>query len=207
MPDYRVMFDRNYIGHVDLGGRDVTLTIKKVVGGELTAEGGRKSRKPVAHFAGDSKPFIVNKTNAKTIASLYGDETDKWSGKRITLFTSTTRNPDGGGMTACIRIRPKVPSAGNDTALAKQPAPEEHIVPSPTEPSPPQPSPRQDSPLDGVAGGDGPTADEALLIKAGEFANCGTEKYAAWWQGLTAAQRKAIGADKHAEFKDIAAKS
>lgn len=72
------------------------------------------------------------------------------------------------------------------------------------EPSPPQPSPRHNSPLDGAAGGDGPTADEALLIKAGEFASCGTEKYAAWWQGLTAAQRKAIGADKHAEFKKLA---
>ncbi len=49
------------------------------------------------------------------------------------------------------------------------------------------------------------TADEALLIKAREFAECGIEKYSAYWQTtLTAAQRKAIGAAKHEEFKKIA---
>lgn len=49
-----------------------------------------------------------------------------------------------------------------------------------------------------------PTADEALLIKAREFAECGTEKYSRWWAEISTSQRRSIGADRHAEFKKIA---
>ena len=53
--------------------------------------------------------------------------------------------------------------------------------------------------------GSAPSADEALLIKAEEFASCGTERYKAWWLSITEAQRKAIGEARHATFKQIAA--
>lgn len=133
--DYRILFDRNYIGHLDLAGRDVTLTIAKVVGGELTAEGGRKSRKPIVHFSNDVKPLIANKTNSKTIAALYGNIVEAWIGKRITLFTSMTRNPDGGGQVECVRIRPKIPTNQTDTHIDVPPEPGEYIsesaVPAP----------------------------------------------------------------------------
>ena len=128
--DYRIMFDRNYIGHLDLAGRDVTLTIAKVVGGELTAEGGRKSRKPILHFVSNAKPLIANKTNSKTIAGLYGNIVEAWAGKRITLFTSMTRNPDGGGQVECVRIRPKIPTSQADTHIDAPPEPEERITES-----------------------------------------------------------------------------
>ena len=56
-----------------------------------------------------------------------------------------------------------------------------------------------------VAAASGPSVDEALLIKGREFADCGMEMYADWWQNkLTAAQRKAIGAKRHEEWKAIA---
>ena len=51
----------------------------------------------------------------------------------------------------------------------------------------------------------GPPVDEALIIKALEWAECGTEKYAAWWSGLDAAQRKSIGKERHERYKGIAA--
>lgn len=47
---------------------------------------------------------------------------------------------------------------------------------------------------------------DALLVLAQEWAETGTEKYAEWFKGLTADQRKHIGADRHAKFKEIAAK-
>lgn len=50
-----------------------------------------------------------------------------------------------------------------------------------------------------------PHVDEALLIKAREFAECGTARYAEWWGQLTPEQRKAIGAERHESFKAIAA--
>lgn len=58
-----------------------------------------------------------------------------------------------------------------------------------------------------AAGTKAPQPDEALLVKAREFAECGTEKYAAWWQGLEPGQRTAIGKARHEQFKAIAAKS
>ena len=35
---------------------------------------------------GKEKAFICNITNARTIAALYGEETDEWIGKEITLY-------------------------------------------------------------------------------------------------------------------------
>lgn len=101
------MFDRDYLGYFDLQGRDVTVTISKVIGGQLTAMGGRKSKKPIVYFEGKEKGLICNKTNSKTIAAMYGNYVEEWVGKKITLYTSTTRNPDGTGDVECIRIRPK----------------------------------------------------------------------------------------------------
>lgn len=121
--DYRSMYDRDYIGHWDLGGRDVTVTISKVIAGELTAIGGRKSKKPIVYFEGKEKGLVCNKTNAKTIAALYGNVVENWVGKRITLYTSTTRDPSGGGDVECIRIRPKVPGPSKAVGTGTDDAP------------------------------------------------------------------------------------
>lgn len=108
--DYRTLFDRDYLGHFDLQGREVTVTINKVVGGNLTSVGGRKSKKPIVYFEGKEKGLICNKTNSKTIAAMYGNYVESWVGKKITLYVSTTRSPDGGEDVECIRIRPKQPA-------------------------------------------------------------------------------------------------
>jgi hypothetical protein len=71
----------------------------------------------VIYFRGSEKGFALNSTNGKTIAALYGNYTEGWAGKRITLFKSTTRNPDGTGDVDCIRVRPQEPKAGEDGAF------------------------------------------------------------------------------------------
>lgn len=112
--DFRTMYDREYIGAFDLpeGKGDLTLTIAKCTGGELTAMGGRKSKKPIVHFKETSvKPLICNKTNGKTIAAMYGNHVEGWAGKRVTLYRGSTRNPEDGGNVDCIRIRPAAPAA------------------------------------------------------------------------------------------------
>ena len=114
---FMTLFDRDYLGHFDLQGRDVTVTISKVIGGQLTATGGRKSKKPIVYFEGKEKGLICNKTNSKTIATLYGNYVEAWVGKRITLYVSTARNPDGGEDVLCIRIRPQAPTTKSDTAI------------------------------------------------------------------------------------------
>jgi hypothetical protein len=107
VPDYRTMFDRDYLGAWDLTGREVTATISRVAGGELTGQGGRKSKKPLVYFEGKEKALACNKTNAKTIAALYGANTDGWVGKAITMYPTTTSM--NGETVDCIRVKPAVP--------------------------------------------------------------------------------------------------
>lgn len=109
MPHWKSMMDRDLLFAFDLGGKDVTLTIEKVTGGELTGSGGKKSKKPLCYFVESKtgKPLALNSTNCKTIAGMYGHDTDEWIGKRVTLFPTTTQF--GSEQMDCIRVRPTVP--------------------------------------------------------------------------------------------------
>lgn len=108
MPDYRSMFDRDFLGSWDLPpGRDVTVTIARVEAGTLTSQGNRKTRKPVLHFEGKEKGLALNKTNGKAIANMFGPKTEKWIGKQIAIYATTTQF--GSEVVECIRVRPTAP--------------------------------------------------------------------------------------------------
>ena len=109
MPHWKSMMDRDYLFAFDLQGRDCTVTIAKVTGGEIKGTGGKKSKKPLCYFreSKDNRPLGLNATNCKTIAAMYGNDTKDWIGKRITIYpTTTTFGPD---TVDCIRVRPRVP--------------------------------------------------------------------------------------------------
>lgn len=108
MPDYRSMYGKEWLGAWDFE-RDVTLTITDVTAAELVASGGRKSKRPAVSFKGTDKRLALNATNGKAIAGMYGTKTEAWIGKRITLFKTMTRKPDGDGEVECIRVRPSIP--------------------------------------------------------------------------------------------------
>lgn len=112
--DYRSLYDKDFIGAWDLKDKDVVVTITKVVGGSLTAPGGRKSKKPVVYMRGTEKGFALNATNGKTIAGMYGNIVENWVGKKITLYKSMTRSPQGDGDVECIRVRPTAPVSKQD---------------------------------------------------------------------------------------------
>ena len=114
--DYRGMFDREYLGAWDIAGRDYTLEIARVVVAELTGEGNRKTRKPVVYFKDAQKGLALNKTNARTIAGLYGNDTRAWVGKRVTLFATTTTF--GRETVECTRIRPELPRGKENAHVA-----------------------------------------------------------------------------------------
>ena len=107
MSDYRKMFDSEYLANWDLDG-DVTVEIHKVVGGEVRTPDGSTERKPFLYFKGAKKAMVVNKTNGKIIAGMYGNDSTDWIGKSITLY-ATTCSGKGGDTVDCIRIRPGVP--------------------------------------------------------------------------------------------------
>jgi hypothetical protein len=109
MPDYRTLFDEKWVKAWDLGGKERTVTIEKVVAGILEDPRKKtKDRKPIVWFKGAKKPLALNKTNSKTIANMYGNMTEGWIGKSVTLYPTTTQvGPDSG--VDCIRIKPGVP--------------------------------------------------------------------------------------------------
>lgn len=117
MPDYRSMYDRDYIGEWDLDGKEVVVTISEVKAAELQNEKKQKSKKPVVYFVGKEKALVLNKTNGKAIAGMYGPKTETWTGKRITLYPSTCEA--FGQTVACIRVRPTIPAARGNGPAAK----------------------------------------------------------------------------------------
>lgn len=125
MPHILSMFDRNYISHYDLQGKDVTVTIDTVKAGKLKNSAGLEQKKPIVFFKGATRGLALNKTNSKSIIALYGPITETWPGKKLTLFTTQTSSPEG--TVDCIRIRPWIPgeaAAASTAALAPDPEPE-----------------------------------------------------------------------------------
>lgn len=103
------LFPSKYVAHADLKGKDVDLTIASLRLEEMHTEGNRKERKPVLYFEKASKGMVLNKTNALTIAGMYGPETDHWSGKRITIYPTKVRA--FGAMQDAIRVKDFAPPA------------------------------------------------------------------------------------------------
>lgn len=92
---------------LDLGekiGAEMVVTIKGVDRKEVGAE---KVTKGVVYFQEVSRGLVLNKTNSRTIAALYGLDTDNWIGKSITIYRSETSMQ--GKTVPCIRVRDKQP--------------------------------------------------------------------------------------------------
>ena len=125
MSHWRAMFDNKYLGSWDLPeGRDCALVMERVEAGTLTSMGGRSDKKPIVFFEGKSKGMALNKTNAKAIAGMYGNDTRKWAGKAIAIYVTQTQSPDG--VVPCIRVRPTPPKKqrATDGAAHHEPPPE-----------------------------------------------------------------------------------
>ena len=126
---WKLAFPSDYISSADLRGRDVSLTISganldnvKVIDGKGKGE---DQKKLVLEFEelkdrgkGTPRKLVVNKTNAKTIARLHGNEVNSWIGKRITLYPTTCLA--FGKTEDCVRIRDQAPPPQQP---AKQPEP------------------------------------------------------------------------------------
>lgn len=91
-------FPGQYLKAADLEGRQVTVSIDHVkmedIGGDT---------KPVVYFIGKERGLVLNKTNANNIGFLYGDETDDWHGKQITMYEAMVDFQ--GRSTAAIRVK------------------------------------------------------------------------------------------------------
>jgi hypothetical protein len=109
MPHWRSLVESKYLSHFELKGNDVTVTIKAVRLSEVIGSGGKKSKKALMTFEGKEKGAVMGVTCLSAIAGIYGDDTDGWVGKRITLYPTTTEA--SGKTVGTIRIRPTAPAA------------------------------------------------------------------------------------------------
>jgi len=87
---------------------DMTVTIKSVGRAMVKGDGGKSEECTVAQLVGH-KPFIINRTNAKTITKIYGSPfIEDWAGKKITLFVAQVKV--AGDTVEALRIRPEAPA-------------------------------------------------------------------------------------------------
>lgn len=112
------IFPSKYITAADLNGKPFTLTIKSVTLEEMVTHENKREKKPVVWFSGAQKGFVMNVTNARIILALYGDDTDGWTGKRITLYPTQVRA--FGEMQDAIRVREEIPAQAKPVARAPQ---------------------------------------------------------------------------------------
>ena len=112
------MRESEYLGAEDIDdGTDPVLTIAGLWYGSVTLQRG-KENKYVLSFKEERvpgilqvRPLIVNSTNRKTLRKMFGDaKASTLVGKQIQLYVDhNVRDPQDGGLTDGIRIRPYKP--------------------------------------------------------------------------------------------------
>ena len=76
------IFPSRFLSAADLQGREAIATIDRVEIEKFDDD----AQKPVVYFEGKTKGLVCNKTNAKSIELIAGDDTDNWPGAAIILF-------------------------------------------------------------------------------------------------------------------------
>jgi hypothetical protein len=151
--DYRAYFDSNCLRVWHLQGKPRTFRVVKVTA--FTSEIGngnkreiRKQPKLMLETRGGepiSLPLLLNKTNAKTIAQLYGNKPALWAGKLITLYPTQTEM--AGDTVDCIRVRNSVPNAAQNDLASRGRRAAGQSTPPPA-PAPTEPDDEDEEPAD-----------------------------------------------------------
>lgn len=120
------MRDSEYLGAEDIDDDvEPVLTIDALWNGMVTLQRG-KENKDVLSFKEERvpgimqvRPLIINSTNRKTLRKLFGDaKADTLVGKQIQLYIDhKVRDPQDGGFTDGIRIRPFKPRVKKEQAV------------------------------------------------------------------------------------------
>lgn len=100
-----------YLEGEELLNKTMTLTIQDIKSEKLRNNAGKEEAKEVLYFKESQKGFVLNKTNAKRIAQLYGKTTGAWAGKQITLYTEKVQA--FGESHNALRVAPAVPEASD----------------------------------------------------------------------------------------------
>jgi len=102
------LYPSRYLRYADLDNRPLRVTISGIAREDVFGE-----PKVILSFA-DGKQLILNKTNARSIARILGDETHTWDGHDIMLVPAQVDFK--GDIVDAIRVKPAPArkTAGND---------------------------------------------------------------------------------------------
>ena len=100
------IFPSRWLKPSDLGSTARVATISKI---DFELVGMEKENKAVLSFQNSTKRLILNKTNAQTLANLYGREVLGWVGKKVILFAAEVQFR--GTTTLAVRIKEEVPGS------------------------------------------------------------------------------------------------
>ncbi len=98
-------FPSKYLKAADFDDVDTPLTITRVVMEQISPD---ERAKPIIYFQELEKGMNCNSTNKNTIKKLYGEETDNWIGKTITLWINHDVQYKQDTVSA-IRVRSRAP--------------------------------------------------------------------------------------------------
>ena len=83
--------DANFIYAGDLDGKEVMLTIDRVSpAGTVKRADGRLIDKPTVYFKETGRGLVMCKTNMRRVQLAHGNEMDRWPGKKIAIYPTTT---------------------------------------------------------------------------------------------------------------------
>ena len=86
-------FNIDYLGAYSLdNGKDKVLTIKRLSKEMVKGTGGKEAECLVCFFLEDEKPMILNRTNCKTIAKMFGTPyIEEWAGRKISVYVANVK--------------------------------------------------------------------------------------------------------------------
>lgn len=105
---WKKLTDPNFIGSYSLQpGEEKTVEIVSVGKQMVKGSDGKETSCTVATLKNE-KPFILNKTNCKTLTKVFGTPyIEEWRGKRIVVFAEKVKA--FGDVVEALRIRPTAP--------------------------------------------------------------------------------------------------
>lgn len=109
MEHWKKLFNPHYMGEWDFAaGEEKPLIITDITQEQVFNQRTQQVEiVPVLHFSGE-KPLIINRTNAKTISTLYNEPNwQNWKGKGVLLHVQKIKA--FGELTGAVRIRPVKP--------------------------------------------------------------------------------------------------
>lgn len=86
------IYQSPWLSAVDLRGQRVTVTIAGVDVRTFKQRDGTAPPKVVVRFHGKEKQLVLNQTQARELAALFGDEIDAWPGHAIAMWGTLASN-------------------------------------------------------------------------------------------------------------------